>query len=231
MQNKILAIIPARSGSKGLAHKNIKLLNGKPLMAYTIEAARKSGIFSNIIVSTDSKEYAEVAKKYGAETPYLRNKDISGDEATTVDVIIDTINQLKKMGKTYDYFMLLQPTSPLRNASDIKESMQLALEKDANAIVSMCECEHPIEWTRRLSGEKCLDGFLEGKASRRQEEERAYRLNGAIYLAKVDYFLQCKQFYKEKCFAYIMPQEHSIDIDTIYDFYMAKILIKDFQKS
>lgn len=221
----MLAIIPARSGSKGLPDKNIKPLLGKPLIAYTIEAAIQSQCFKDIIVSTDSPVYAEIAKQYGANVPFLRKDSLSNDKASTVDVVCDVLTELENRGKTYKQFMLLQPTSPLRNATHIKECVQTLIEKEANAVVSMCPCEHPIEWSKNLESDLCLDGLFKA-SGRRQEEKKAYRLNGAMYLANTKYFLEEKNFYKEKCFAYIMSTYDSVDIDSIEDFLSAEALLK-----
>lgn len=224
--NNILAIIPARSGSKGLKDKNIKLISGKPLIAYTIEAAIKSNAFEEVFVSTDSKEYSEIAKKYGAYVPFLRSEQLSGDTALTNDVIEDVLLNLKNMGKEYDSIMILQPTSPLRDEEDIKNAIKLFNEKKANSVVSMCECDHSPLLSKNLDETMKLDGFLSNLSKvRRQDMNRFYRLNGAIYLVKVDYFLKYKDFYKEKSYAYIMDKRKSIDIDDIYDFKFAEILM------
>lgn len=220
----MLAIIPARSGSKGLPDKNIKYLLDKPLMAYTIEAAIKSNCFKDVIVSTDSAKYAEIAQQYGASVPFLRSSQLSNDTASTLDVISEVLDKLKEQGKTYEHFMILQPTSPLRNANHIKECIKMLIEKKANAIVSMCPCEHPIEWSKKLDSNLCLDGLFKPSA-RRQEEKKTYRLNGAMYLSRVDYFLKEKNFYKENCYAYVMSCRDSVDIDTIEDFLYAQTLL------
>ncbi|MBE6087265.1 MAG: acylneuraminate cytidylyltransferase family protein [Clostridium beijerinckii] len=229
--NKSLAIIPARSGSKGLENKNIKLLNNKPLISYTIEAALKSSVFSDVLVSTDSEEYKRIAEIYGAWVPFLRSKELAEDTTSTNDVIENILITLEKMGEKYDNFMILQPTSPLRDENDIKAAIDLFGEKDANSVVSMCECEHPPIFTTQLSNEKHLDGFLSNlKYTRRQELNRYYRLNGAIYLAKVDYFKKYKDFYREKSYAYIMDKYKSVDIDDINDFIYAEFLMKTHKK-
>ena len=225
-QKKIIAIIPARSGSKGLKDKNIKLLNGKPLIAYTIQSALESEMFDEIIVSTDSEEYAGIARKYGAKVPFLREGRLATDNATSEDVIEDVLKKMKDRGKEFDYFMLLQPTSPLRTSKNICESINLLYEKQANAIVSMCECEHPTKWNKELSEDRCLDGLF-FNVKRRQEEKKTYRLNGAIYIANVSYFLEYKSFYKKNSFAYIMKQNESIDIDNLYDFKYAELVMQD----
>ena len=221
-----MAIIPARSGSKGIKDKNIKLLNGKPLISYTIESAKKSNVFKDIIVSTDSKEYKEICEKYGAWVPFLRGQDLSGDEVATNDVIIDVLIKLKELGKEYDSFMILQPTSPLRDEYDICESTKLFYDNNFNSVVSMCECEHSPLLSKYLGESKCLDGFLSDlNKLRRQDLECYYRLNGAIYISKVEYFFKYRDFYKKDCCAYIMSKEKSVDIDDIFDFKFAEFLL------
>lgn len=226
MVNSNLAIIPARSGSKGLINKNIKMLNGRPLIAYTIEAALKSGIFNDVIVSTDSQEYADIAIKYGASVPFLRPKELSLDDTTSNDVIEYILLKMKYIGKEYENFMLLQPTSPLRDDKDILGAFSTFISKSANSVVSMCECEHSPILFKQLSENTCLDGFLSNiDKVRRQDLMQYYRLNGAMYISKVDYFLKYKNFYKEKSYAYIMSKEKSIDIDDIFDFKFAEFLL------
>lgn len=228
VKEKILAIIPARSGSKGLKDKNIRILNGKPLIAYTIEAALKSKVFDEVIVSTDSEKYKMISEDYGAWIPFLRPKELAQDMTSTNEVIEDIILKLKTMGKEYDSFMILQPTSPLRDDEDIKHAVKIFIEKKANSVVSMCECDHSPLLTKQLDRNLSLDGFLYSlQEKRRQDLKQFYRLNGAIYLCKVDYFLKNKDFYKENSHAYIMDKRKSIDIDDIYDFKYVEVLIKD----
>lgn len=229
--NRNLAIIPARSGSKGLKNKNIKLLDGKPLIAYTIEAALKSEIFTDIIVSTDSKEYKDIAESYGAWVPFLRPKELSEDKTSTNDVIENVLMTLEKMGKIYNNFMILQPTSPLRDEVDIKAAFDLFINRHANSVVSMCECEHSPLLTTQLDDKKRLDGFLSDfNCSRRQDFNKFYRLNGAIYLVNADYFIQYRDFYNNNSYAYIMDLHRSVDIDDINDFNYAEFLIKNYEK-
>lgn len=226
---KFLAIIPARSGSKGLKNKNIKELNGKPMLAYSIEAALKSSIFDDIIVSTDSKNYADIAINHGASVPFLRPKYLSTDEATTNDVIVYNLLELEKAGKAYDYFMVLQPTSPLRQAEDIVGAINLLFEKNANSVISVCEAEHSPLYMNKLDETLSLEQFLtKDTKTRRQELPTYYRLNGAIYLCKVNYFLKYKDLYKEKSYAYIMNRRNSVDVDDKFDFEMVENLIKGF---
>lgn len=226
--DRIIAIIPARSGSKGLKDKNIKEINGKPLIAYTIESAIESNVFEDVLVSTDSKKYLDIAVKYGAYVPFLRSEKLSKDASSTNDVIEDVLAQLKQIGKEYDAFMLLQPTSPLRTIEDIKNALKLFEEKKANSVVSMCECDHSPLFVKSLDDQKRLDNFLTNiKNVQRQNVKKYYRLNGAIYLIRTNYFLKYKDFYREKSYAYIMKKKNSIDIDDIYDFKFAEMIIKE----
>ncbi|MGL4772623.1 MAG: cytidylyltransferase domain-containing protein, partial [Clostridium sp.] len=139
---RFLCIIPARSGSKGIVNKNIKELLGKPLMAYTIESAKKSGVFDNIILSTDSKEYGNIGKLYGANVPFIRGEELSLDTSSTNAVVFDVLEKLKALGEEYDYFIVLQPTSPLRNEKHIIESLDILISNNGNSLVSVCEQEH-----------------------------------------------------------------------------------------
>ncbi|PTX16339.1 N-acylneuraminate cytidylyltransferase [Halanaerobium congolense] len=228
MQDKILAIIPARSGSKGLKDKNIKCLNGKPMINYTIEAALKNEVFSNVVVSTDSQKYADIARKAGAEVPFIRPDNLAKDESTTNEVILHAISEMENTNDEYDCFMLLQPTSPLRTAENIKKAYSLFKGKNANAVVSVCETDHSPLWSNTLDNSLSLDNFLDdNKNKRRQELPTYYRLNGAIYLAQVDYYKIYNDFYNNNSFAYIMNKKESVDVDDIIDFRLAEILIEE----
>lgn len=224
----IIAIIPARSGSKGIKNKNIKLLDGIPLMAYTIKAALKSEIFTDVLVSTDSKEYKQIAEKFGAWVPFLRKDELAKDESLTIDVIEETLIKLDEEGKKYEEFMLLQPTSPLRDEEDIIKAYNIFINKQANSVVSMCECKNSPILSTKLNKDLSLDGFLSNinNKVRRQDLEKYYTLNGAIYLSNVNYFMKYKNFYGKRSYAYIMEREKSIDIDNINDFKYAEYIIK-----
>jgi len=225
---KNIAVITARSGSKGLPDKNIKPLCGKPLMAYSIEAALKSGMFDVVHVSTDSEKYAEIARQYGAKVPFARSAETSSDTASSWDAVREVLEKYHATGKDFDTFMLLQPTSPLRTEDDIRKAYQLMDEKKANAIVSVCEAEHPPVWYNTLPPNGAMDGFIREELSsgRRQDTGTYYRINGAIYLSDVFYFLQDKNIYRAKCFSYIMEKGKSVDIDEIADFMLAECLLK-----
>jgi len=222
---KILAIIPARGGSKRLPNKNILPLHQKPLISWTIEEAKKSKYISKIIISTDDERVKQIAEDYSIE--YIsRSKILSSDEATTVDVVVDVIN---KQVETYDYILLLQPTSPLRNVQDINNACELLNIKNASSIISMCEVDHPVQWNTTINEKQCIDNFIINiNTKRSQELETHYRLNGAIYLIKTDEFLSQKSFFSnEKNYAYIMTKENSIDIDDKFDFQLANNIKKE----
>ncbi|NBH74041.1 acylneuraminate cytidylyltransferase family protein [Clostridiaceae bacterium] len=227
---KNLAVIPARSGSKGLKDKNIRLFAGKPLMAYTIEAAKMAGIFDRVMVSTDSLDYAKIAKEYGAEVPFLRKGQTSGDKASSWDVVKEVLNCYKESGQVFDTVCLLQPTSPLRTGEDIKAAYLLFCEKSAIAVISVCETEHTPLWCNTLPNDNSLEKFIRQEHNvRRQDVKRYYRINGAIYFALVEELQMYGNLYKKGSFAYIMDQERSIDIDTELDFLYAELIYRRLQ--
>ncbi|MBQ7565059.1 MAG: acylneuraminate cytidylyltransferase family protein [Lachnospiraceae bacterium] len=225
---KCIAVIPARSGSKGLRDKNIKELNGKPLLAYTIEAAAESEAFDTIHVSTDSEEYAKIAKEYGADVPFLRAPEYATDSAATWDVVKYTVEQYEKLGRSFDVVGLLQPTTPLRTAMDIRNAFQLLIDKHANAVVSVCETDHSPLWTDVLPEDGNMKGFVkkEYRQLPRQEMPTYYRVNGAIYLVRIECLGDMTILYDDNCYSYVMSRQHSIDIDTQIDFIIASELQK-----
>ena len=227
-KRNMLAVIPARGGSKGVPGKNIKDLAGKPLIAYTIEAAIASTVFEKVIVSTDSGEIAETAARYGAEVPFLRPEEISNDMASSDDVILHALKYFDRLGIKFDEVCKLQPTSPLREARHIKEAYNLFCERGADFLVSVCECEHSPLWSGLIGEDLRLDNFISNKAKRacRQELPIYYRLNGAIYMGKTGSFIKNKSFLGKNSVAYIMNQEDSVDIDSLLDFKVAKVIMK-----
>jgi len=223
----ILGLIPARGGSKGLPRKNIKILMGKPLIAWTIEQALASKYLDRVIVSTDDEEIATISKKYGAEIPFMRPKELATDEARGIDVILHTINWMEKNDKTYDLIILLQPTVPLRSSEDIDKAIELLFSKKAKGILSVCEVEHHPYWSNTLPEDGCMKDFVEAEImnKNRQELPTFYRLNGAIYIAYIEYLKAQNGFFGENSYAYIMPKERSIDIDNEIDFKLAELLM------
>ena len=221
-----LAIIPARSGSKGLKDKNIKALNGIPLLAYSIEAALKSGMFSHVMVSTDSQVYAEIAKKHGAEVPFLRDEINASDSASSWDVVKEVLRKYREMGVEFETVTLLQPTSPMRNAGDICAAYDLYYKNHATSVVAVCEVEHSPLWCNTLPESLCMDGFLNLANNRQRQQLSAYyRINGSIYITNVEHLLGGKNLYDEGSYAYVMPAERSIDIDTQLDFWIAEAVM------
>ena len=226
---KIIAIIPARSGSKGLTDKNIKELNGKALIGYTIEAALKSGIFDTVHVSTDSQKYADIATGFGADEPFLRDVNNAGDTSSTWDAVREVLRKYEELGKVFDICILLQPTSPLRDEKDICAAYELFKIKNAASLTSVTEVDHPIQWCFALDETFFMKEFSSSpyKNSRRQELQKHYRENGAIYIVKVKDINNSQfDFYLPECIAYIMDKQKSVDIDTIQDFVMAESLLK-----
>lgn len=222
MENNILAFIPARSGSKGLIDKNIKLLGGIPLIGHTIHAAKQSGIFKDIIVSTDSVEYQRISIEYGTNVPFLRPEFLSTDTSTTMDMIEYTLNELD-WRNNYDTVVILQPTSPLRTTEDIINAYELFKVRNVNAVVGVTEMEHSPLWCNQIdSNTLSMDGFIKNISSNRQSLDQFYRINGAIYMAKIDYLLKYKDWYHDKSIGYIMDKESSIDIDDKFDLDMAE---------
>lgn len=220
-----VAIIPARSGSKGLLDKNIKLLNGKPLMAYTIESAINSNIFDEVMVSTDSIKYAKIAENFGATIPFMRSTENASDIASSWDTVEEVLLEYEKKGKFFDDFCLLQPTSPLRTAEDIQNAYRIFNEKNAIAVVSVCECEHSPLWCNTLGDDMELNEFINPQNYlQRQKLKKFYRINGAIYIVGRKEFQKDQFIYREGSFAYIMSQNRSIDIDNLLDFKIAEVL-------
>jgi CMP-N,N'-diacetyllegionaminic acid synthase len=222
-----IAIIPARSGSKGLKDKNVKQLNGKPLMAYTIEAARNSKLFDEIFVSTDSYEYARIACEWGASVPFLRSYKLSTDTASSWDVVKEALVNYKEIGKEFDSICLLQPTSPLRKSEDIINGYKIFKNKKANAVVAVSEVNHSPLWCNTLPTDHSLENFLDQELinTPRQNLNTYYRINGSLYFVNTEYLLCSNNIYKEKCFAVLIPKERSIDIDDAFDFKIAEALI------
>jgi len=226
---KILALIPARGGSKGLPRKNIKPLLGKPLIAWTIEQAKNSKYIDRIVVSTDDEEIAEISRKYGAEVPFLRPKELARDDSPTIDAIMHAINWFEERGEFFDILVLLQPTSPLRTTEDIDNAIKLFLnDKEALSLVSVKENEHSPFWSLKIE-DKFLNPLFgeEYFKKRRQELPKSYMPNGAIFISYIDILKKYKTFYTPKTIAYVMSPERSVDIDNEFDFLLAEFILKN----
>ena len=230
-EKTFLAIIPARKGSKRVPMKNIIPLAGRPLIEWTIEAGKRSTYIDVLCVSTDDIEIAKLSSDLGAQVPFIRPADLSSDSASTFSVVKHCINHYINNEKMeFDYVVLLQPTSPLRNSLDIDTSIELLMDKDADAIISVCEAEHSPLWCNTLPDDMSLYNFISEVilSKRTQELQIYYRLNGAIYISNVIKLLEEERFLlKNNSFAYIMPLERSIDIDNKIDFIFAESLINN----
>lgn len=229
---KILGLIPARGGSKGLPGKNIRPLYGKPLIAWTIEQGLTSKYLDELIVSTDDEEITEVSRGYGAEVPFLRPKELATDEAKTIDVVVHALEFLKQQeGLEFDYLALLEPTSPLRKNGDIDESIAKLIDnsKNADCLVSLgkISLEHP-EITKIMDKYGYVKPFYEQKviATRRQDYSDAYFPYGVIYLSKVETLLSSKTFYQERTLAFLIEGWQNYEVDDIYDFMVIETILK-----
>lgn len=223
-RKKILAVITARGGSKGVHRKNIRIVAKKPLIAWTIEAARKSIFIDRLIVSTDDLEIAEVAKQFGAEVPFLRPKELASDESSGISPVIHAI---ENVDATYDYVLLLQPTSPLRTSDDIDNAIKLFFEKGTDSCVSVSESnKHPNLMYQISTDLSLIPVFASNdKHLRRQDLTKVFSVNGAIYIAKRDFLMTEKKFIDNETLAFIMPPERSLDIDSEFDLLIADLLI------
>jgi N-acylneuraminate cytidylyltransferase len=212
----VLGLIAARGGSKGVPGKNIFMVNGRPLIQWSIEAARGSRYLDRLILSSDDSDIIEVARRAGCEVPFLRDAALASDEASAIDVVADALARVPG----YDIVVLLQPTSPLRIAADIDGTIELLVSSGAGACVTVCEAaEHPY-WMFRLGDNGRLSRFAEppgGMPLRRQDLPAAWSLNGAVYAAGCDWFLQNRTFLSPDTVGYPMPAERSLDVDTFED--------------
>lgn len=225
----VLAVIPARGGSKGIPGKNIKLLNGKPLIYYTIDEAKKSRILDKIIVSSDDSDILNICSNYLQLTSYKRPKELAGDSANTVDAVIHLLDWLKNEdGYTPYYTCVLQCTSPLRTWEDIDGCIELLEETQLDGVVAISEVDTHPYWTHIMRDGK-LDYFIEEgrRISLRQDLPQIYRINGAVYVVKTNILLKQRTLEPMNMTGYIMKRENSIDIDDKIDFALAEILLKD----
>ncbi|GKX51178.1 acylneuraminate cytidylyltransferase family protein [Budvicia aquatica] len=227
-----IAIIPARGGSKRLPDKNIKILAGKPLIVWTIEAALESRLFDLVVVSTDSQVIADVAIKSGAIVPYLRPAALASDTSTTNDVVRHMVEWIESNHDVVSQVTLLQPTSPLRDANDIKEAMTVYENKEAQSIISVCALEHPLQYCNRLPENLSMNGFIPITSNQRSQDlEPYYRVNGAIYIFNRKYVGSLSDIYSQRSFAYIMDKVKSVDIDDEFDFKMAEFIVSAYKNN
>jgi len=228
MNKKILGIIPARGGSKGIPKKNIADLSGKPLIAYTIDAALKSKLLTKVIVSTDDKKIADISNEYGCEVPFIRPGSLSGDNVLTYPVLEHAIKFLQENNQeTYDAILLLQPTSPFRTSRDIDNAINL-LGKDVDCVISVSNVEghHPLRMKKIVNNflvNYIENGFEDMRP--RQSLPEVFIRNGSIYLAKMETFTKNKGFFSPLTAPYVMPYEKSVNIDSYLDLIMAREIL------
>lgn len=233
-KKKVVALIPARAGSKGLKNKNTLNLKGNPLIYYPITAAKNSSYVDRIIVSTDSEKIADIAKNHGAEVPFLRPLNLASDTATSSDVIIHMLETLKNELLDFEYLILLEPTSPLTTEDDIDRAL---IKLDSNntftalTSVSKIESNHP-EYCLSIDDDKIQPhkGKFPEKAMRRQEIEDLYFLDGSLYLSRIKDFIKTKSFYHEKTLPFIVPYWKSFEIDTYLDLICIEAIMSNIDK-
>ena len=227
----MIAIIPGRGGSKGLPKKNIKPLLGKPLIAYTIEAALKAKLISRVIVSTDNEEIAAISKQFGAEVPFMRPAHLSEDDSKAIDVYEHAIRWVENsQNSKVTEFAVLLPTTPLRNENHIDEAIELFYKKNAYSVISYTEEDHPIEWHKKVADDlSFIDIFDENSIDNRQNYQKSFYPNGAIYIF-TNKVLETKKYYSQNSFAYLMEKQFSIDIDDSFDFELTCCILKQFKK-
>ena len=225
----IIAIIPARGGSKSIPRKNIKLLAGKPLIVYTIETALKCKLLDRVIVSTDDEEIAAISKKHGAEVPFIRPRELALDTTPMLPVLQHAVSYLEQNEKLHiDIVVLLQPTAPFREASDIENCIEKLKNEKADSVVTVCEVEHNPYFVMMKFQDDNLVPLLktEKPVTTRQDAPKVYRLNGAVYAVRRDVLMNENKILTDNTKAVIMPQERSIDLDRPLDFEFAEFLLK-----
>jgi len=228
---KILALICARGGSKGISNKNLKSISGKPLIAWTIDVAKQCKFIDKVVVSTDSKAIASTAKKYGAEIPVMRPSKFSGDKISKLPSLRHMISWYEKNGLFFDIIIDLDPTNPLRIKEDISNALKLLInEKKADSVVSIFEPSHNPYWTMF---EKKNDYLRVCKSPKekifcRQDLPIVYSISGNIVVSRRDTIMEknTHSIYSKKCIGFLIPKERSIDIDDMFDFEMCEMILK-----
>lgn len=231
---KILAIIPARGGSKGLPDKNIKPLCGKPLIGWSIEQAKLSKYIDDIFVTTDSEKIANTAKEFGIDIPFLRPAELANDTSSSIDVVEHVLSHYERKNLFFNYIVLLEPTSPLRKKNDLDTAIQLAVENEtADGIISLGEVhmEHPMI-VKKVSENGKISPYIDHvkKISQRQQEDKAYFPYGVIYMIKTDIFKKERAFYTNNILPYYIERWQNYEVDDIYDFIAIEAILKKLQE-
>ncbi|MCO5237721.1 MAG: acylneuraminate cytidylyltransferase family protein [Chitinophagaceae bacterium] len=225
----MLGVIPARGGSKGVPRKNIKLLGGKPLIAYTIEAAKRSKL-NKIVVSTEDLEIAEIAKQLGAEVPFMRPDSLSQDSTPTIDVVIHVINELEKIGEEFDYICLLQPTVPFRTKSEIDESIKKIISEKADSLISVRKVPHQFNphWTFIKKGSGFLKIATNDKSviTQRQLLPEAFYRDGSVYITSTNILIERHSLFGDKLAYLLNESQRFVNIDTLSDWNEAEKIVE-----
>jgi N-acylneuraminate cytidylyltransferase/CMP-N,N'-diacetyllegionaminic acid synthase len=222
-----LGLIPARGGSKGLPGKNIKVLGDKPLIAWSVMAAKQSLFIDRVVVTTDDMAIMDTAQAYGADVPFMRPKELATDSAKMMDVIEHTYRWFSEHDKKYDYVVLLQPTSPFRTARHIDEAIELLYKRRAKVVLGVTALEHSPLLANKLPADGNMNNFYASSLQtlNRQEMDTYYRLNGGIYVADFEYLVKNRVWIGADTYAYIMDKKASVDIDHMEDFLFAQTLL------
>lgn len=226
---RVLGLIPARGGSKGIPRKNIRMLGGKPLIAWTIEAARKSRLLTRVILSTEDEEIAEVGRQWEVDVPFLRPRELAEDDTPTLPVVLHAVMEIEKQGGHYDAVCLLQPTAPFRKPEWIDACIQLMEKRGADASVTVCRipAEHHPWWSLMLDGEGWLHFSQSGEAPvRRQDLPPAYYREGSVYVTRVQTLLRSGSLYGTKLAAFEVAADESVNLDTEEDWKRAEMLLE-----
>ena len=225
----MIAIIPARGGSKGLPGKNIRLLAGLPLICHTVNAALNAKLITRVIVSTDNEKIASIAKECGADVPFMRPDELASDKSMVMDAYLYTIDTLAKEANIkIDSFIALLPTAPLRSPKDIDEAIEIFNTNEADSVISVTAPEVPGEWYKRINKNGILEDYFSNTNAikNRQEFNKSYIPNGAIYIFNTEKLRISRQYYMDKTLPHIMPRERSADIDEFLDFEWAEFLLQ-----
>lgn len=231
-RKKIIGVIPARGGSKGLIEKNMRPLLEKPLIAWTIEHALGSKYLDKVVVSTDSNEIADISRKYGADVPFMRPRELATDEATSIDVLMHALDYYRSQGVDFDYLALLEPTSPLREVEDVNRCVEILCENAvAKSIVSVAKLEgcHPefnVVIDKNTACIRRMNGSSEFSVLRRQELNDVFFFEGTMYLSEVEILKARRSFYHELTLPYIVPRWKSLEIDEYQDLVCAEALLR-----
>lgn len=227
---KILSLIPARGGSKGIKNKNIIDLSGQPLISYTIISALESKFIDRTVVTTDSEAIADISKKYGADVPFIRPKELASDVSKTIDAVLHAINALEKMGDTYDVLVLLQPTQPLRTVIDIDEAIEFFFKRNLQGLVSVSPVDDNPLFIRTIDENGKLSSLVKMNSTcRRQDMPKYYRVNGCVYINQISN-ITVQTSFNDNPIGYIMEKSHSVDIDDLSDVVMAEYYLNRVNK-